>query len=103
MTPDQFGVRTEAGHLLPKRVAAYREHLAATARLWDAGVLPGEELPEVRDRPNPVPYRIGHGSTARFTAHLRAGERPCQACQDAYDRWKFPLGRAKPYGFDQTW
>lgn len=92
MTPEAFGVRTDGGVLLPRRVEAYRRALAALARLWDAGIDPSAgPLPESYD-PVEVPLREGHGTTARRTRHTQAGEKPCRSCEDALDRYRYPHG-----------
>ena len=84
--------------LLPRQRAAYERDLAARARLWDQGVDPTMPLPADRV----TPEREGHGSTARRTRHIRDGERPCRACEDAFDRWRYPEGHHRPH-WDDLW
>ena len=84
--------------LLPNQRVLQVRDLAARARLMDEGIDLTQPLPVDRAEPE----RCGHGSTARRTRHIKAGEKPCRACEDAFDRYRFPLGHPKRY-WDDLW
>ena len=77
--------------LLPQVRASQVRDLAARARLMDEGIDLTQTLPEGLDRPL-VPYRVGHGTIARWKQHQRDGERPCVLCSDAQSRYEYPQG-----------
>ena len=84
--------------ILPQVRAAMVRDLEARARLMDEGIDLTQPLPADRA----TPEREGHGSTARRTRHIKAGEKPCRSCEDAFDRRRFPLGHHRPL-WDDLW
>ena len=96
MTPEEFGCYTDRGDLLPKRVEAYREHLAARARLWDEGLDTSGALPV--DKAESF-FSGGHGTTARRYKHIRDGEAPCVECAAAEHAYRHPAGAEWPFGW----
>ena len=84
--------------LLPQVRATMVRDLEARARLMDEGIDLTQPLPADRV----IPEREGHGSTARRTRHIKAGEKPCRSCEDAFDRRRFPMGHDKP-SWDDLW
>ena len=85
---------------LPQVRAAKLRDLTARARLMDEGIDLTQTLPEGLDRPL-VPYRVGHGTIARWKQHQRDGESPCVACSGAFSAYEYPMG--KPGDWDGGW
>ena len=87
----------EQNQLPQVRALAVRD-LQARARLMDEGIDLTQPLPVDKAEPE----RCGHGSTARRSKHIRDGEKPCRACEDAFDRWRYPNGHDRPL-WDDLW